>query len=314
MRKRIGFITLTLGILFSGLIYYNGFVTAAPTPNITVAVNGKLVTFPDQKPYINQDNRTLVPVRAPMEAAGATVSWNDKTRQVTVTKGDKTAVFTIGSKVYTINGKAMQMDTTAQIVGGSRTVFPLRFVAEAIGLTVEWNAQTNTVVITSTTTEVQPGTTPTQPENKNPLPPHEARKPMTSLTPEAKARLMAYPYPAGVEVWSKMVELKEEGAVKGLSENHLQETINSWLGQKSLIKANQKFFFDSDLCFCVSGNFNNRVRGVLQTKNPDGSVIEQDVEFGFAYGTHFVSEGETPQPSHLLEGNDFITLSPPVKL
>ena len=137
---------------------------------IQVIVNGQKVQFPDQQPFINKDNRTLVPVRAPMEAAGAAVTWNDAARQAIVAKGDKTAVFTIGSKQYTVNGNVQQMDTEAQIAG-NRTVFPIRFVAEAIGLTVSWDEKTRTVGIMPSATpennaEVKPGTT--QPEVKTP--------------------------------------------------------------------------------------------------------------------------------------------------
>ncbi len=281
---------------------------------LNLYVNGIRVDFPDQRPYIDENNRTLVPVRAPMEAAGATVTWNDTTRQATVAKDDKTAVFTIGSKQYTVNGEIREMDTEAQIAG-SRTVFPIRFVAEAIGLTVTWDEKTQTVGITAPAAsennpEVKPGTT--QPEETAPS--TQNQKPMTSLTPEAKARLMAYPYPTGVEIYSAMVVLKEESITLGYSATHPQEVMQSFLDQKSLIKSNQKFYFDSDLCYSCTGAFGDRVRGVLQTKNSDGSITEQDVEFGFAYGTHFVSEGETPRPSHLLEGNDFIVLSPPIKI
>lgn len=117
-------------------------------------VNNQPVAFPDQQPFINKDNRTLVPVRAPLEAARAAVTWNDVARQATVAKGDKTAVFTIGSKQYTVNGETKHMDTEAQIAG-NRTVFPIRFVAEAIGLTVTWDENTWTVGITAPAATIQ---------------------------------------------------------------------------------------------------------------------------------------------------------------
>ncbi|MFY9174250.1 MAG: stalk domain-containing protein, partial [Peptococcia bacterium] len=43
---------------------------------VTVYVDGVRVNFPDQKAYINSDNRTLVPVRFVSEALGADVEWN----------------------------------------------------------------------------------------------------------------------------------------------------------------------------------------------------------------------------------------------
>lgn len=121
---------------------------AQAAPDVTVKVDGQYVSFPDQKPYIDSANRTMVPVRAPMEAMGCTVEWNDKTRQATITKGDKTAVFTIGKNTYTVNGQTKTMDTKAVIVG-NRTAFPIRFAAEAMGATVDWDANTYTVLITT---------------------------------------------------------------------------------------------------------------------------------------------------------------------
>ncbi len=65
-------------ILFLGLL-----ASPALAQDVQVLVNGQTVQF-DQKPYINKDGRTMVPVRAPMEAAGATVEWNDSLKAATV--------------------------------------------------------------------------------------------------------------------------------------------------------------------------------------------------------------------------------------
>ena len=61
---------------------------------IKVMVDGVLVDFTDQKPFI-KDNRTMVPVRAPMEALKATVIWDPKTQQCTINKDNRNVVFTI---------------------------------------------------------------------------------------------------------------------------------------------------------------------------------------------------------------------------
>ena len=118
------------------------------TPDVSVKVDGQYVSFPDQKPYIDSANRTMVPVRAPMEKMGCTVEWNDKTRQATITKGDKTAVFTIDKNTYTVNGQTKTMDTKA-VITNNRTAFPIRFAAEAMGANVEWDQDTYTVLITT---------------------------------------------------------------------------------------------------------------------------------------------------------------------
>lgn len=119
----------------------------AATPDVKVTVNGVYVTF-DQKPFIDKNNRTMVPVRAPMEAIGCAVDWDADKRQAIITKGETKAVFTINSKTYTVNGQNKTMDTQAVIVN-SRTAFPIRFAAEAMGATVGWDPNTYTVIITT---------------------------------------------------------------------------------------------------------------------------------------------------------------------
>jgi hypothetical protein len=119
---------------------------AEAAPDVTVKVDGNVVSFPDQKPYIDSNDRTMVPVRAPMEAMGCTVDWNDQARQATITKAGNTVVFTIGSNTYTLNGQNKTMDTQA-VITGDRTAFPIRFAAEAMGATVTWDQDTYTVNI-----------------------------------------------------------------------------------------------------------------------------------------------------------------------
>jgi len=114
--------------------------------NINVIINGKAVQFPDQKPYINADSRTMVPVRAPMEAMGCAVGWDEVKRQAIIEKDGVKAVFTIGSKDYTVNGSTKTMDT-APVIVNSRTAFPIRFVAEAFGAKVGWDPASYTVSI-----------------------------------------------------------------------------------------------------------------------------------------------------------------------
>lgn len=127
---------------------------AEAAPNVTVKVDGNTVNFLDQKPYIDSNDRTMVPVRAPMEAMGCKVEWNDQSRQATIEKNGNTAVFTIGSKTYTLNDQNKTMDTQA-VITGDRTAFPIRFAAEAMGARVEWDASTYAVNIYTQDTGVK---------------------------------------------------------------------------------------------------------------------------------------------------------------
>ncbi len=141
---------LLITLLALAVILPNFINPAQAAPDVKVTVNGQYVTF-DQKPFIDKNNRTMVPVRAPMEAIGCTVDWDADKRQAIITKGETKAVFTINSKTYTVNGQNKTMDTQAVIVN-SRTAFPIRFAAEAMGVTVGWDGKTYTVIITTAPT------------------------------------------------------------------------------------------------------------------------------------------------------------------
>ncbi|OEH86863.1 hypothetical protein BHU72_00945 [Desulfuribacillus stibiiarsenatis] len=116
--------------------------------DIRVFVDGKSVQFPDVKPYIDVNNRTLVPLRAAGEAAGASVEWNGYLNQVTLMKGNRTVVLTANSSIYTVNGQALMMDTSMvynKPLG--RNYVPLRFVMEGLGAEIEWQMVDKTDVI-----------------------------------------------------------------------------------------------------------------------------------------------------------------------
>ena len=143
--KGIGIILcIVLAMVMMVGLGINGLAYAAA--EVKVTVNGKLVQFPDQKPYIDANSRTLVPMRAPMEAMGVKVDWDADKRQAILDNNNTKVVFTIDQKVYQVNGKNKTMDTQAIIVSG-RTCIPIRYAAEAFGATVSWDAPNRTAVI-----------------------------------------------------------------------------------------------------------------------------------------------------------------------
>jgi len=94
------------------------------------------------------DGRVLVPMRGIFEALGAEVDWNAATQTATGTKDGIEVVLTIGSRSPTVNGRVVPIDVPGIITGG-RTLVPLRFIAESLGVAVDWNAATQMVTITS---------------------------------------------------------------------------------------------------------------------------------------------------------------------
>ena len=101
----------------------------------------------DAAPYIKA-GRTYVPVRYLAEdALGASVTWDEATKTVTITKGDKTVVLVIGDKVAKVNGADVQMDVAPEITPEGRTMLPARWVAEGLGFNVDWIAAQKQVLI-----------------------------------------------------------------------------------------------------------------------------------------------------------------------
>jgi hypothetical protein len=143
MKKRISML-LAAALIISALCATSASAAAANTASApSVRVNGYIVKFPDAQPYVDENNRTMIPVRCVTEQLGATVDWNDKASTiVTITKDDISLVITIGDPniQVTENGKStiVPMDTKA-VLRDNRVYVPIRFVAEALGAYVDYS-------------------------------------------------------------------------------------------------------------------------------------------------------------------------------
>jgi hypothetical protein len=115
-----------------------------PAPYVRVYVDGRLASL-DVPPVIAA-GRVLVPLRGVFEQTGAIVAWDGGTQTVLAQRGNTSVALQIGSAQATVNGVARILDTPPVLVGG-RTMIPLRFVSEALGVRVDWDAATTTVTI-----------------------------------------------------------------------------------------------------------------------------------------------------------------------
>ncbi|MBQ4528004.1 MAG: hypothetical protein II998_08025 [Clostridia bacterium] len=114
------------------------------TTNITY--NGEKIDS-DVAPYV-KDGRTLAPIRAILEALGMTVNWDGTTQTATAVKADVSISITINSNIAIVNGEQKMLDVPAEITNG-RTFVPVRFFGEALGMNVDWDGYTKTVIIES---------------------------------------------------------------------------------------------------------------------------------------------------------------------
>jgi len=102
-------------------------------------------------PPVIKNNRTLLPIRAVVEAMGGVVEWSDKDKRVGIEYRDKNITLWIGKNIALVNGKGVIIDpqnlnVVPEIING-RTMLPLRFVAESLGCQVEWDDKTKTITI-----------------------------------------------------------------------------------------------------------------------------------------------------------------------
>lgn len=155
MKKKLLALLLTCGLACTA-------TTAFAAAN-QIIIDGQVAEIPaDMGSIKERDDRTFVPVRFVMEYLGCSVSYsntlvNGEVQEgVTVTDQAGTSYLMVrGSKqLYVLPGIAggyggpINMDTAAFIDDTEdRFYVPIRFLAQAIGYTVDWDEETQTVTI-----------------------------------------------------------------------------------------------------------------------------------------------------------------------
>lgn len=120
------------------------------TNEIHVIYNDKVIES-DVSP-INDDGHVLIPFRAALEGLGATVLYDDDTKQVKAEKDDIDVSFKLLDTSINVckDGytSVMNLETPMQVIDGY-TLVPIRLFSEAFGLNVNWDGDKQAVIITS---------------------------------------------------------------------------------------------------------------------------------------------------------------------
>ena len=127
--------TIALAALLAGAV-------ALPAVAQNVTVNGRPLAL--NPGPIEKAGRIFVPLRGIFESLDASVVYASGT--INATKGNTTVSLTIGSSQATVSGQSQTLDVAPFIVG-STTYVPLRFVAQALGAQVSYDANTGNVAI-----------------------------------------------------------------------------------------------------------------------------------------------------------------------
>ena len=162
-KKRLVFLVTAIITVTSALLIALPDTKAAES--ITILIDGQIFYPPDALPFISSD-RVMVPFRPIGEALGSTANWDNAQQKVTMSLGNRSLDFIIGSTAMNLtsvdtNGSIVRttvtLDVPAMLVNNNRAFVPIRALSEGLGATVDWSAESRTVIITSN----RPRATPT---------------------------------------------------------------------------------------------------------------------------------------------------------
>ncbi len=118
----------------------------AETKPVEIIFKGEKVSIDKElgEVYIDvKKDRTMIPVRALFEELGHEVTWDNANRMVKI---DDNVSLIIGDKTLNVDGEKIEMDIAAEIKD-DRTYMPIRFIAEGLGYTVDFDAENIAVII-----------------------------------------------------------------------------------------------------------------------------------------------------------------------
>lgn len=134
--------------LILGMMMMSTSVSTFAQGQVKVTINNEQVSFDEAGPFVDSNNRTLVPLRFISEKLNAQVKWDSKDQTVTVTAPDQEAVLTVGQAQMVVNGSKMTMDTKPVMKDG-RVFVPVKYISEVLGVEVKWVAEESTVAISN---------------------------------------------------------------------------------------------------------------------------------------------------------------------
>lgn len=138
MRRALARVAL-LAVFFTAVI---ALPTSAMNDGIDIIIDGVPVDFDEGSgyPFIDENNRTIVPFRRVLEAFGAEVFWDSETSTAFGRYQNQTVQVPVGSRFVHSDDETFVIDTEAVIKDG-RTYLPIRAVVECFGAAVGWDSE-----------------------------------------------------------------------------------------------------------------------------------------------------------------------------
>ncbi len=136
----------TLGTTYKPGQFKNFIILQLDSPNMSVnGMNQEVDPGRGTAPMIIS-GRTMVPIRAVVEAMDGNINWDGATRKITLNARGNTVEMWLDKLDIIVNGVAGKMDV-APISKNDRTYVPIRFAAENLNCKVEWINSTKEAIV-----------------------------------------------------------------------------------------------------------------------------------------------------------------------
>lgn len=118
-----------------------------------IIINGKEQEIEDGKAVfpVIVSGRTFLPIRVIIENLGGKILYDPLYKKITIELNQNKLELQIGNPIATVNGLEKYIETNQKsivpFVKSGRTFLPLRFVAENINASVEWNAKNEIITL-----------------------------------------------------------------------------------------------------------------------------------------------------------------------
>ena len=139
------------------VILFGNTVFASGANEIKLQINNPVMTVNGVEQEIDEgrettpitvSDRTLVPIRAIIEAMGGTVSYDENTQTILLEYNNNSIRLSVDSTTAYFNETVNTLDVAPTVIN-ERTMLPIRFIAEKFGFNVVWNDDTSEITITS---------------------------------------------------------------------------------------------------------------------------------------------------------------------
>lgn len=145
-KKVIAIRRVAVSVICAFITLCYSYVALAQDNTIFIVINGIAVPFTENSgyPYIDENGRTMVPLGVTMEAAGASVGWDQAKQTVIIITEHARIEVPIGTDYLYIDNIKKQNDTVSVLREG-RAYLPIKAVLESADFTVEWDSNTGVV-------------------------------------------------------------------------------------------------------------------------------------------------------------------------